>query len=223
MNRSPVFTPIDEQKWARKPYFDHYYHTVKCTYSTCLNIDITTLLASAKMASIKLYPTMIYLISRAVNMLEELRTNYNREGKLGIWEVVNPSYTVFHSDDKTFSNIWTPYDPNFSHFYKNYLEDTKTYGSTKGFFPKGEEPSNTFPISCIPWLDFTGFNLNIYDDARYLCPIFTIGKYSQHEGKTVIPVSAQLHHALSDGYHAGLLFDAIKALAANPEEWLKFS
>ncbi|MBS0635468.1 MAG: type A chloramphenicol O-acetyltransferase [Verrucomicrobia bacterium] len=212
---------IDETTWPRKPYFDHYYHSVKCTYSVCIDIDITELLQKAKAASYKLYPCMLYIIARAVNKQPELRTNYDAEGRLGIWDIVDPGYTIFHDDDKTFSTLWTTYDEDFSRFHSSYLEDNRVYGSVKGFFPQGiEPPLNSFPVSCIPWLDFTGFNLNIYDDARYLSPIFTIGKYSQKEGKTVIPISCQLHHALVDGYHAGLLFEEIKSLAGKPQEWL---
>ncbi len=209
------FTPIDIETWARKPFFDHYYNSVKCTYSFTVHVDITSLLGR-----VKLFPGLIYILTRAVNGIEELKVNYDREGKLGVWDDLYPSYTIFHADDKSFSSLWTPYQEDFALFHKGYLEDIKTYGDMKAFLPKGEDPPNAFPISCIPWLDFTAFNLNIYDDARYLFPIFTIGKYTQHEGKTTVPLSVQLHHAIADGYHAGLLVEAIKELAAKPD-WLE--
>ncbi len=209
------FTPIDMNNWARRPYFEHYYNLVKCTYSATVQIDITSLLEVSKKSEVKLYPCMIYIISRAVNQLEELRTNFDGEGKLGVWDVLFPSYTIFRDEDKSFSNLWTSYSENFAKFHNDYLEDNKTYKGSKDFFPKGPDPLNSFPISCIPWLDFTAFNLNIYDDARYLSPIFTIGKYKKENGKTSLPVACQLHHGLADGYHAGLLFTAIKDLAAS--------
>lgn len=220
MKNDPVFNVINIDDWLRKPYFEHYYHRVKCTYSVTANIDIEILLQLCKEKLIKLYPAMIYLISTAINQINELRIGYNDQGQLGIWNFMSPSYTVFHDDDKTFSNIWTQYDQNFSVFNRDYLQDIDRYGNIKDFFAKDREPANTFPISCIPWIDFTGFNLNIYDNANYLCPIFTIGKYSQQNNKRVIPISAQLHHAICDGYHAGVLFDLIRKLASTPEEWV---
>jgi chloramphenicol O-acetyltransferase type A len=99
-------------------------------------------------------------------------------------------------------------------FNADYVKDIETYGRVKAFYAKGDEPGYTFPISCIPWLDFTALNLNIYDDGRYLSPIFTFGKYTIKDGKKVIPLAVQLHHALCDGYHVSQLFEKIRALAA---------
>ena len=73
---------------------------------------------------------MIYLISTAINQIEELRIDKNDKGQLGIWNFRSPSYTVFHDDDKTFSNIWTQYDPSFSVFHKpSYLRILRNMGA----------------------------------------------------------------------------------------------
>lgn len=217
---TPQFEIIDLNTWPRKFYFDHYYEQVKCTYSITANIDITQLLSACKKTSIKLYPAMIHIITTAVNSIEELRTSHNAEGQLGTWNFMSPCYTIFQDDDKTFTNLWTPYSKSFSDFNGDYLVDIAKYGGIKKFIAKDNEPDNTFPISCLPWINFTGFNLNIYDDARYLRPIFTMGKYVQSDNKTLIPLSAQLHHALCDGYHAAKLFEKISELALSPEQWM---
>jgi chloramphenicol O-acetyltransferase type A len=146
MENNPVFNIINIDSWPRKPYFDHYFHRVKCTYSITANIDIGSLLRLCKKKSIKLYPAMIYLITTAINQIDELRIGYNEQGQLGVWNFMSPSYTVFHTDDKTFSNIWTQYDKSFSAFNSDYLQDIEKYGSRKEFFAKGKEPGNTFPI-----------------------------------------------------------------------------
>jgi chloramphenicol O-acetyltransferase type A len=218
--KNAQFKLIDLSSWPRKFYFEHYYHQVKCTYSITAEIDIEVLLKACKENSIKLYPAMIHAITRAVNQQEALRTGHNEQGELGVWDFMSPCYAVFHQDEKIFSNIWTSHSEKFSDFHRDYLSDAKTYGTVKDFMAKGNEPANTFPISCIPWVDFTGFNLNIYNDARYLTPIFTLGKYSVKEGRTIIPLSVQLHHALCDGYHAGALFQQIRGIVATPEAWI---
>ena len=220
MNKQPIFNVIDLNNWSRKFYFEHYYQHIKCTYSVTVPIEITNLLKNCKKHSVKLYPAMIYILTKAINQIEELRVNYNDKQELGFWNFMSPCYTVFHQDDKTFSNIWTSYDTEFSVFHESYSQDIKKYGEVRDFIAKEQDPGNTFTISCIPWLDFTAFNLNIYDDAKYLCPIFTIGKYTQEGNKTFLPVSAQVHHAICDGYHAGLLFESIKTLASSSEQFI---
>lgn len=89
------------------------------------------------------------------------------------------------------------------------------------FTPKLNEPTNTFPISSIPWVSSTGFNLNIYNDGTYLVPIFTIGKYFKQDNKILIPMSIQVHHAVCDGCYTSRFINEVQELALNCQTWLK--
>lgn len=218
-----MFNPIEIDTWSRKPYFEHYFNDVRCTYSMSADTDITRLLAAVKARGIKLYPALIHAIATVVNRHSEFRTCFDREGRLGIWEKMNPSFTIFHDEDKTFSSIWTSYSESFHEFHTGYLDDMDKYGSVRRFAGKPDEPPNTFPISCIPWVSFTGFNLNIDKGGTFLLPIFTIGKYFGRDGTVQLPLAVQLHHAVCDGYHAGVLFRELQELADNAEEWLPAS
>lgn len=215
------FNLINKEKWDRKSYFEHYLNIVRCTYNMTINIDVTDLLSETRQKHIKLYPTMIYMISKIVNNHSEFRTSYDKNGNLGYWDIINPSYTVFHKENETFSCLWTEYNGNFERFYSSYIEDIKCYGNEMQFNPKINEPVNLFSISCIPWASFTGFNLNIYTDGTYLLPIFTIGKYFEQDKKILLPVSVQVHHAVCDGYHTSRLFNEIQEMAYNYKGWLK--
>lgn len=195
------FNKIDIENWSRKPYFEQYLKNRPCTYSLTANLDITSILKYIRNENIKLYPAMIYMITTIVNRHEEFRTSIDENGNVGIWDEMNPSYTVFQKDSETFSNIWTEYNSDFNKFYESYLKDIEMYGNIKEFCPKPDAPKNTFPISSIPWITFTGFNLNLYAGANYLLPIFTMGKYFTQEGKTLLPISVQVHHAVCDGFH----------------------
>ena len=214
------FNLIDIEDWNRKPYFEHYLNAVRCTYSMTANLEITSLLREIKLKGLKLYPTLIYIITTVVNRHKEFRTCFDQKGKLGYWDSMNPSYTVFHKDNETFSSIWTEYDENFPRFYYNYLEDIRNYSDVLNFMPKAGEPANTINVSSIPWVNFTGFNLNIYNDATYLIPIFTFGKYFQQDNKIILPMSVQVHHAVCDGYHTSRFFNEVQELASNFEIWL---
>ena len=170
------FHVIDRENWNREQYFEHYLE-LKCTFSMTVNVDITLLIEKVHQKGIKFYPTFIYIISRIINKHKEFRTCFNDEGVLGYWEEMIPSYTIFHKDDKSFSSIWTDYSSDFHIFYKNYEDDMRNYANVHGLFTKENIPPNVFPISSIPWTSFTGFNININNDADYLLPIITCGKY----------------------------------------------
>ncbi|KEK23469.1 type A chloramphenicol O-acetyltransferase [Bacillus gaemokensis] len=212
------FHLIDRENWDRNPYFEHYLN-LKCTFSMTANIDITRLLEQLRHKGIKLYPTFIYMISKAVNSHKEFRTCFNDEGVLGYWDKMIPSYTIFHNDNKSFSSIWTAFSNEFSTFYKNYQDDIKEYGDVHGLFTKENVPKNSFPISSIPWVGFTGFNLNIINDNDFLLPIITGGKYFNQNDKILLPISLQVHHAVCDGYHASKFIEEVQELANNFHEW----
>lgn len=214
------FQPIDMKTWSRKPYFEHYLHKVRCTYSMTANIDMTLLLPELTSRGIKLYPALIHMLATVVNRHIEFRMSYDANGNVGYWESMSPSYTIFHDDDKTFSSIWTDYDKDVREFNRRYLVDLELYGGIKQFTPKSNEPPNTFPISCVPWVSFTGFDLNIYNEGTYLSPIFTIGKYFRQADSILLPLAVQMHHAVCDGYHASMLFQELQMLADNFATWL---
>ncbi|WP_080848988.1 type A chloramphenicol O-acetyltransferase [Cytobacillus gottheilii] len=213
------FNLIEKEKWDRLPYFEHYLNQ-KCTFSITANIDITTLLEQLRNKGIKLYPAFIYMVTRIVNAHKEFRACFNDEGELGYWEKMIPSYTIFHNDNKSFSSIWTEFSDEFRVFYNNYQNDMKQYAEVKGFFTKENTPDNSFPISSIPWVSFTGFNLNVNNNHNYLLPIITGGKYFNQEDKILLPISLQVHHAVCDGFHASIFIEELQQLSNNCLDWL---
>ena len=76
----------------------------------------------------------------AINDNVEFRMSYDSEGKLGYWKYTNPVYTLFHEDDKTFSDIWTYYNEDFSIFYADCVKDLETYKDVKGIKAKPNQP-----------------------------------------------------------------------------------
>ncbi|EKN42342.1 chloramphenicol O-acetyltransferase, partial [Clostridium botulinum CFSAN001627] len=137
------FNLIDKENWSREPYFDYYMNNIKCTYSMTANIEITDLLMKVKRNNIKLYPILIYMTSKIINKHEELRTSFDEKGNLGYWESMSPSFTIFHKDDESFSNIWTEYSDDFKTFYNNCLQDIEKHSDVKKLFAKENQPKNT--------------------------------------------------------------------------------
>ena len=105
-----MFNIIDIENWERK---EHYYHYSN-VYSITLKLEVQNIVNS----SFKFYPIMIYLISKTVNNIKEFKMSFE-DSKLGYYDVVNPSYTIFNNNSKTFSSIYTEYNDDFNLFYKN--------------------------------------------------------------------------------------------------------
>lgn len=127
---------------------------------------------------------MLYYITTVVNRHEEFRTDLDKNGEPGIYSEMFPSYTVFHKDTETFSELWTEYSSDYDTFCSRYEHDMAQYGDRKGLFGKPGMPENVFPVSMIPWTSFEGFNLNLQKGYDYLLPVFTILRWESFTRKT---------------------------------------
>ena len=215
-----MFNKLDMEKWERREYFFYYKNLIKAKYNLNIDMDITDVLKRVKEKEIKFYPAMIYAVIRGVNENREFRISYDKDGNLGYWNICHPSYTIFHDDDKTFSDIWSEYDENFEKFYKNIVEDIEKYKDIKGVKTKLGRGDNFCPISCIPWLSFTGCANDTYSEAKMLFPVIAFGKYFKRDEMTMIPISVFVNHAVADGYHTCKLINDIQSIINDIENWI---
>ncbi len=111
-----TFIPIDMQHWERKEHYQYYINLVKAKYTITAEIDVTKLISEIKQKHLKFYPSFLYAIIHNINQNKEFRMGYNEQGQLGYWDICHPSYTIFHNDDKTFSDIWSEYHSSFTVF-----------------------------------------------------------------------------------------------------------
>ena len=199
-----TLTLIDFDNWERREHYLHFINEVRCSYSVCINLDISNLNGQ------RLYPAMLWLLTRTVNEMPEFRTSLTENG-LGYYSEMHPAYTVFNPDAKTFSGIWTAYQPDYPSFLHGYEEDAGKYSFTTQYEPKPGRPANSFDVSMVPWFSFSAFNLNILGDGTYLLPIFTMGKTFEENEKTMLPLAIQVHHAVCDGYHLGKFIETLQA------------
>ena len=198
-----AFQLIDLETWERREFYEHFIKEVVCSYSITVNVDITPLKGQ------QLYPAMIWLLTKTVNEMPQFRTALNQEG-LGIYDSMHPMYTVFNKENKNFSGIWSYFSEDYDEFLSNYHADVRAYSKSTRYAPKDGTPENAFNISMTPWLEFTAVNINVFDDGKFLLPIFTMGKYVEREGKRLLPLAIQAHHAVCDGYHVGLFVETLQ-------------
>ena len=134
-----MFHLIDWESWPRRDHFNYYYNQIKCRYTLTAHIDIAPLREFQKQRRLRFFPLMLYAIMRAVNENREFRMSFDGDGRLGYWDVVVPCYTVFHEEDKTFSDIWSEYDGDLRAFYDGVAADIETcvlYRRCRGFISR---------------------------------------------------------------------------------------
>lgn len=118
-----------------------------------------------------------------------------------MFDTMLASYTIFHQDTKTFSNLWTEYYCKYEDFCKAYEDDMLKYANQRGLFVTANVLKNNFPVSMILWTLFKGSNLNFQKSYGFLQSIFTMDKYYKENDKILLPLEIQVHHAVCDGFH----------------------
>ena len=204
-HKIPEYRAIDMESWPRRDHFRYYRTVLKCGYSLTGRLDVTDLVETARARGLRTYPCFLYVIARTVNSMDEMKMMLTPEGEPGVWERVHPNFTIFHQEDKTFSDLWTEYHPSFVRFYQGYQEVMERYGAGRGVKLRTDQPPNFFCVSCVPWMDYTGYATHSVGEPA-LFPIVTFGKYTLADGRYTMPVTVTVSHAAADGYHTSEFF-----------------
>ena len=120
-------------------------------------------------------------------------------------------YTVFHPDTKPFSTSGVSILAIIQHFANN----VKRVCRNKEMMANPNPPTNTFPVSMIPWTSFKRLHMNQQRGYGYLLPIFTLGKFYEQDGKYLISLSVQVHHAACNGFHLCRFRNELQNLTKN--------
>lgn len=207
-----MFTPIDLATWPRREHFHYYRNILPCGYSVTVRLDVTRFTAMLAEKGLKFYPSFIWCVSHNILSHPAFRMGVDQEGNPGTHDVMHPNYTVFHPDDHTFSDLWSEHDEDFARFYQRFLEDVAAYGDNRGIKARPGQPGNFYCISCVPWLDFTGYSAVVPGGQPNIFPVITYGKATEEAGKVTLPMAINISHAAADGWHTAEFVNDLQVL-----------
>lgn len=221
--KSPSFNAIDMNSWPMAQTFYYYTEIAPTSYTVNVIMDVTIMRNALRMQKCKFFPAYIYLITRNISKFPEFRVAV-KDGALGHWDYLTPTYPQFHEDDKTTSLLWTEYDSCFQTFYMRYLEDIENHGNSHGILTsKGRPLANSFIVSCIPWFSFKSLSLHCHGLKDYYLPSFEAGGFTEAGEKIQMPLSITVHHAATEGYHLKVFLEQLQYDMDHPELWLEAS
>ena len=100
--KQATFTPFPAD-WARSSHFQYYTKGfVKSVNSMTVRIDVTHFLAEVKRRNLKFFPAFAALTGQVIASIPEMCTAVDENGTPGYYSYLNPNFTIFHEDDKTF-------------------------------------------------------------------------------------------------------------------------
>ena len=204
------YTMIDLNEWSRGNLFQFYIGKMRIVLSLTVDIDVANLKLYSKKTGIPFYPLMLWVVSKVINDHDEFKYSWDNEGNLIRWDYVSPSHTHFHSDDEYFTKMVTEYTDDLTEFYGRVMADRERYKNDRAVLDN--QPLNFFDVSCLPWVRYKHFDVHVFDEGKFLAPVVTWGKYEQAEGKLLMPLTMNIHHAVADGFHLSRFFNEVQEL-----------
>ncbi len=189
---------IDIDSWERKKSYLWFSTFSDPTYVLTARLDVTPLIKLKREKGLKFYEAMLYLAVKGLNSVPALRLRVEEEGVVE-YESPIPSFTVALEDGLfDICNVpWTEDPHAFMSAVREEIEAAKLRGGNKDF---GDERSDKYYFSCLPWLDFDTMTNPIPDSVNSLSiPRICWGKYVEKDGRYTMSYSVQVSHALVDG------------------------
>lgn len=196
---------VKNNTWKRYNLFWHYINNLRCVLSLTCEIDITKFFNYVRSNGLRFYPCFMWAVSKIINSHEEFKLGWNANNEVGEFDILHPYFAHFYDKDESFVLLVVEYNDNLINFHKNFIKTLEHYKDYRGFDFKAV-PQNTFNVSCLPWVHYKNFDIHVFDEGKYLAPVVTWGKYTEIDGKVVIPLSFNIHHAAADGYHLSRFF-----------------
>jgi len=152
------YRKFDRSSWPRKDHFRYFTETLPAGYSVTADVDVRNLLDACHEKGLRFYASFIWCTAKILNASEHFRLFLDEDGELCVWDQLVPNYTIFHEDDKTFSDCWTDYDEDFFFVLPGRHLGYGPIPRRTGRQGKAGPAGQLFCISSVPWLRFTGYH-----------------------------------------------------------------
>lgn len=205
-------TYIDMKTYPRRSHFDYFRRMAYPYVGLTANVDVTGLLAHARERGYSGFHTILWVVSRTVNAVPQLRQRIEGDG-IAEFDHCNVGYTVA-LPDHTFCNCTVDCSGNLEEFIPYVRQMQEEASHRTGFVNENEDENGLVFVSCVPWVAFTQCVQPVPcpGDSN---PRIIFGKYIREGDRTLMPLHIQCNHALVDGYHLGEFYRLFDEFAAS--------
>ncbi len=199
---------FDVENWNRNVQYQFFKTYEDPFFNITANLEVTKLYKYCKQHHLSFSLASLYMALKCANEITEFKLRFKND-KVYLFDTINIGSTILN-DDLTFSFCDFDFQPTISEFDvkgKIVLENHKN-GIV---FNVDRNDLAIIHCSTIPWISFTGFkHARSGDEALQGIPKFVFGKLFNENEIKKIPFSVEVHHALMDGYHVGLLYEKMQ-------------
>ena len=199
---------IDIETWDRAHLFRQYRGADFPYIIISAGVDVTELLQWSRENGVSFYFSLVHAVIEAADSIENFHYRFEGERIFRIEHNV-PLVTHIRKGEELF--IMLEGQPGLSR--KAFCEDMRAKADDPAYNRRDTVFSrrDMISISCMPWIDYTGFVRTMIRAGEDNNPKISWGKYTTDEkGRTGLTLSVQTHHGLMDGYHVGLFYERLQ-------------
>lgn len=203
---------IDETTWKRAMHCAVFRDSVEPAFCVTFEADITKFLQIVKREGLSFTLSMAYAVCRCANGIEAFRYRFV-DGRIVLFDRIDTAFTWLEPETELFQVVNVP----MRNGLREYVEAAGKVAREQAAYFTGPLGNDVFQCSVMPWVAYTHISHTNSGKKDNATPLFDWGKYSEKDGRIVMPVSVQAHHSFVDGIHIGRFADALQAYLDNPE------
>jgi chloramphenicol O-acetyltransferase type A len=196
---------VDLEGYPRRRLFECFRQHPLPVLAISTAIDITGLSAAVEANGLRFYTTLCCLISKTINATSCFRHRIVDE-VLVEFPRVHPSINVA-LEDESFSFADALHTGSFRADYASLRAAIDQARARPNQDFRGGLDDRFF-LTHLPWLSFTGIQ-HPYAPAYASIPVISTGRSFQQDGKDMLPIAVQAHHALVDGVHVARMLEQL--------------
>ena len=196
---------IDLEQYPRRSHFEFFKNYAYPYVGMTVQSEVTGIVRAAKEREGSAFLACLYAVAQAANSVPELRQRIVNDGIVE-YEHCDTGHTVA-LPDHTFCNCRTDCRRSFDEFLvygKACQEEAKKH---HGFVNSQEDESGMIFVSCVPWVSFIQAIQPVPIPADSI-PRIVFGKFTHEADKITMPLHILANHALVDGYHISMFYQA---------------
>ena len=192
---------IDMTNDPRSGQFAYFRQMLFPFAGVTAEVDITDF--AARRQGRPFFLSLLYAVTRAANAVPQLRRRILPDGNVAEYDWCPPSYTAMKPDGVyVYCSVEErlPYDEFVALGQRRQREVLQ-----RGTLTEDGDPLSFFFVSSLPWLHYSQLEHPAVsaDDSN---PRISWGKALTAGGRTTLPVSLYVNHALADGLHISQFF-----------------
>lgn len=202
---------IPLEAWPRRAALEHFRRMAQPAFSVTVPVDVTGLRERAARHGATPWLAYHHAALEAANGIDAMHQTLTTDG-VREFATIHASTTVLR-DDGSFGFLTLPREPSLAAFAARAKPNLEHVRRASGDLFAADQPGDVreqtlVHMTALPWLAFTAFThaRGVGDDR----PKVAFGRFAEVQGRLLMPVAVDVHHALCDGVHVGRFFERLQ-------------